>query len=273
MFAKDSVICLLFVFTIAFNSTNAQERLFEFVDCSELEMIQANSVKLSIDATGENGKLIVESGSDVDWPGIEFTPVDELWDAAEFQKLSFKVKNTGEHAFEIGLRIDNPGGEESEQNRMTVMSYVEPGRTQNVTAAMNLTPWRFSKPLNLVGMHAAPGQFEIDPSKICKVIIFVRQPSHEHQFEISELQFHGPMEEIEADGFLPFIDKYGQYIHAEWPGKTQSDLDFTQQKNLEATDLDQHPGPLDFNSFGGSTRLPRLAPSSHFRVEKVTGQW
>jgi len=51
--------------------------------------------------------------------------------------------------------------------------------------------------------------------------------------------------------FLPFVDRYGQFKHRDWPGKTKSDADLAAAKVREAEDLARHPGPSDWDRFGG----------------------
>lgn len=52
-----------------------------------------------------------------------------------------------------------------------------------------------------------------------------------------------PWTAMDADGFFPFIDKYGQFIHKDWPDKIHSDADFAARREKEEKDLAAHPGP------------------------------
>ena len=79
--------------------------------------------------------------------------------------------------------------------------------------------------------------------------------------------------ELPADGFYPFIDRYGQFKYAEWPGKIHSDRDLQKARLAERKDLDAHPGPEDRSRYGGWTAGPRLEATGHFRVEKIDGKW
>ena len=73
--------------------------------------------------------------------------------------------------------------------------------------------------------------------------------------------------------FFPFIDKYGQFKHADWKGKTYSDDDLQRARVEEERDLEKHPGPLDRSKFGGWVDGPRLEATGRFRVEKYDGKW
>ena len=275
MFELNSYfLSFLLLTSIAANGqAQQQEVLFDFTSEKQLNSIDARGVKLSVSSEGGQSRLMLESSSEMDWPGITLKPDGDGWNASKFQNASFEVENRGDHSFEIGLRLDNPGADKDESKRFTVMTQVLPGETKSVTAAMNPTPWKFSKPMELVGMHAAPGQPLLDQSNINQIIIFLRQPSHEHKFSISNVQFHEPLKELDAETFLPFIDQYGQFIHDDWPAKTKSDEDLIAKRESEQADLESHPGPEDFNQYGGEKTGTKLAAQKHFRVEKIDGKW
>ena len=74
-------------------------------------------------------------------------------------------------------------------------------------------------------------------------------------------------------GFFPWIDRYGQFRHRDWPGKTHSDEDLKAARLAEEKDLEAHPRPADFDKWGGWLKGPQLAATGHFRTEKVNGKW
>ena len=74
-------------------------------------------------------------------------------------------------------------------------------------------------------------------------------------------------------GFFPFIDRYGQFMHRDWPGKIRSDADLKRAREEEERDLAAHPGPADRDKWGGWLKGPQLEATGHFRVEKIDGKW
>ena len=42
---------------------------------------------------------------------------------------------------------------------------------------------------------------------------------------------------------FPFIDKYGQYKHEDWPNKIKNDRDLIKQRIAEDEELRNHPAP------------------------------
>lgn len=81
------------------------------------------------------------------------------------------------------------------------------------------------------------------------------------------------MLEASAEEFFPFIDRYGQFKHAEWPGKVDSDEDLQKARKAEEKDLNENPGPSDRSRFGGWAAGPKLEATGRFRVEKYDGKW
>ncbi len=73
--------------------------------------------------------------------------------------------------------------------------------------------------------------------------------------------------------FFPLIDEFGQYRHADWPGKIHCADDLAQQKAAEADELEHHPGPTDWDIYGGWQAGPQLAATGRFRTEKLNGKW
>ena len=249
----------------------ATEILFDFNGDFDVSTVETRGVSVSLVGSSENRKLQLETGHDTDWPGISLNPKNEKWDGTAYQNVSFDITNLRQQAFELGLRIDNPQGDAG--NNFTVMTQVGAGETKTVSGQLYTTPYRFSKPLKLEGMHAAPGQTTIDPANIVEIVIFLRTPDKDHLFTIDNVRFDTPMTAVDPEQFMPFIDEFGQFEHADWPEKVFSVDDLQKQKDLEALDLKNRPGPKEFGRFGGWTKGPQLQQSKFFRTEKVDGKW
>jgi hypothetical protein len=70
----------------------------------------------------------------------------------------------------------------------------------------------------------------------------------------------------------PLIDEFGQYTHAEWPGKAHSQADLKKAWAAEADAL-AHAGNLpDRDKYGGFASTQAKA-TGFFRVEQINGVW
>ena len=77
---------------------------------------------------------------------------------------------------------------------------------------------------------------------------------------------------MSAKEFFPFIDRYGQFKHADWQLKVHSDKDIINADIEEEKDLALH-SPKGWNKWGGWADGPTLKATGHFRVEKYQGKW
>jgi hypothetical protein len=73
--------------------------------------------------------------------------------------------------------------------------------------------------------------------------------------------------------FLPCFDRYGQFKHREWPGKTHSAAEMKLSAEEEESDLAAHPGPDGRDRFGGWAKGPKQEATGRFRTVKVDGKW
>lgn len=73
--------------------------------------------------------------------------------------------------------------------------------------------------------------------------------------------------------FFPFIDRFGQYKHENFPGKISSEIELKDAEKDEIKDFSEHPGPENRDEFGGWANGPVLNSTGHFRTEKYQGKW
>ena len=73
--------------------------------------------------------------------------------------------------------------------------------------------------------------------------------------------------------FFPLVDEFGQYRHADWPGKIHNAAELAAARTAEADDLTRHPGPVGWDMYGGWAAGPQLAATGRFRTEKHDGRW
>src|SRR5476651_875821 len=97
-------------------------------------------------------------------------------------------------------------------------------------------------------MHGVPGGkmslwAGIEEPIVAKELkVFVVAPSAAARIEVANLRPFGSSALPPVEGFFPFIDRYGQYKHRDWPGKTHAEADFAAARQSEDADLAAHPG-------------------------------
>ena len=76
-----------------------------------------------------------------------------------------------------------------------------------------------------------------------------------------------------GDAFFPFVDRFGQYLHAKWQNKIGSAEDLQGFARDEAAAIQASPRCEDWSKFGGWAAGPKLKATGHFRTEKVNCKW
>lgn len=199
--------------------------------------------------------------------------------------FAFKATDINER---LGLALDirNTGGTPAtvyaDLNSDTwVRGYVtvEPGKTGTLYVFARRMKLSAAAVEKFPGMHGIPGgKMSLwagiaEPILAQELKVFVVMPRADTRIEVSNVRPFGSSQLPDGPGFFPFIDRYGQYKHKDWPGKVHADADLAAARQREDVDLAAHPGAPDRDRFGGWATGPQLKATGHFRVEKFEGQW
>jgi len=227
-------------------------------------------VELISNATGE--ALLVRF-KQVDWPNVFFTAPEGAWDWREYRGLAVDITNPGEDPVNVCMRVDNEGADGANHCN-TARALIPAGKTGPLKAEF-LT----DDAGPLWGMRGIPGigplaqGKKIDSSKIVAFQVFLPMPAVPTTLILDNVRLFGRKDAARKEIPLPFVDRFGQYIHDDWPGKVTSEKDLLVQKQAEREDLLKHPGLPDRDRFGGWASGPKLEATGWFRTEKVEGKW
>ena len=215
-------------------------------------------------------------------PGITFRPADGRWDVTGLGYVEAQVKNVGKRTLNVHLVLDNPGADRTKRENCCIGSEtIPPGAQKTLRCPINARPPKGLAAL-LRGMRGTPGGFRgragqgIDPTNVVGMSIYVYHPGADCEYEVTGLGAGDtptfPLPKNLSDLF-PMIDRFGQYIHKDWPDKTHSDKDLLAQREKEAADLAAHPGPKGWNQYGGWLDGPQLEATGRFRVARWHDKW
>jgi hypothetical protein len=207
-------------------------------------------------------------------------PAAGSWDLSAFETLTLQVRNTGEHPARVGLRADGPDVD-GKQQYIQAVEEIAAGQEKLVRLPLQRRMPAAVRD-KLFGMRGYPGQLNpdsgIDVARVIRVQCFVSQPDRNHTLEISDLQASGQYDgaiwlTAGPDRLFPMIDRFGQYMHSTWPGKTVDEDDLRRRIEAEDGELASHPGPAARNQYGGwttgrSSRRPDDSAST-----KRDGKW
>ncbi|HMD60558.1 MAG TPA: hypothetical protein VKG78_03970 [Opitutaceae bacterium] len=156
---------------------------------------------------------------------------------------------------------------------------VPPGRTRTLYVFARRMKLAAADAEEFPGMHGIPGgKMSLwagieEPITASSLKLFMVMPRSEATIQAGNIRPFGSSKAPDAAGFFPFIDRFGQFSRAEWPGKTHSGADLSASIAREDRDLAGHPGPAGLDQFGGWAAGPRLEATGHFRVQKFQGKW
>ncbi len=105
------------------------------------------------------------------YPGISITNGDS-WDLSAFGHVEAKVRNAGEQAIDLAMRVDNPGDWKlSPWN--TEHTGIKPGETRTIRVCFGYS-------------FGQPG-FALDPKRASQVLLFVTSSAAEQSFQLESL--------------------------------------------------------------------------------------
>ena len=113
---------------------------------------------------------------------------------------------------------------------------------------------------------------------ISSIIVFSALQESPAQFDVKRVWAEGeqPDKTLKVDdAFFPFVDAFGQFMHADWPGKVHSLDELKARAKAEEAALAAHPeSPIPgVDRFGGWGAGPQLKATGKFRTEKWNGRW
>ncbi|HTL51144.1 MAG TPA: hypothetical protein VL860_01070, partial [Planctomycetota bacterium] len=287
-----------FFLTAADGAAPLSPPIIDFVKNFDLAKLNSWDVKAAIDKQPDGATwLKIQSGHSKPWPGVTMkapggsgdksgaNPNDaSVWDLAKFDHLAFPVKNLGKHQVTVICRVDNAGADGTKFCNNSSIT-VAPGETKELLVQFQRAG-KGTLNLKLFGMNGYPPQMAaaksgqgIDPAKINQILVFLNNPSEDYEFAIGPIHAGGTFiapavhDNLTEATFFPFIDEFGQFIHADWPGKTHTLDDLKAQAATEAKDWKQHPAPATYDSWGGWKDGPKLDGTGFFRAEKRDGKW
>lgn len=211
-------------------------------------------------------------------------------DWSDYKALKWTVENKSEYPISLWVKVVQEGvgstGRAIKEGVLFHKYMIEPQCVRIITMEMpapaphsevmdEFRLMRNSPYGRATGFHST----EIDYSKVERIIFQDHRAIIGAEWTVSDVELIegekklNEIMEMTRDEFFPFIDKYGQFKYADWPGKVKSDKDLRKARDAEEKDLAAHTGPSNFTKYGGWADGPRFEATGHFRVQKVDGKW
>lgn len=264
----------------ASDASDSNQRLISLDENTDLTQFPTSDAAIGFAKKDGSTAVRLTTGTSQRWPGVTFPAPNERWDLSSSANVFVEVENVGASRATLNCRVDNPGAD-GHLNCVNGSITLDPGRSGTLRVVLRRTS---DDKLGgkLFGMRGYPvvagGPATVDPANITQILLFVSEPTEPHEFVISSIRATGDYTPptawtADADPFFPLIDTFGQYKHKDWPGKVRSLADLQKRRRAEAKDLAAHPGPSNWNKYGGWATGPQLTATGFFRTQKHNGKW
>lgn len=273
------ILSILFLSTLlAASASAAVQVLFDFTQPGATNNMAAHDV--AVTCRPDSGGLWVTTRHHEPWPGITLPAPGGIWNLAQASAVAVELTNAADREVTVYCRVDNAGAD-GVKHCLTESLRMLPGHggTLRVFLRRDDGDTRGGKLFGMRGYPPGPNPSgDFDPARVTQLIVFVNRPTRDHTFAIRQIRAVGGRAEttgpiLDDAHFFPFIDSLGQYRHRDWPGKTTSPAELAVARAAEAEALARHPGPTNWDKYGGAQDGPQLAATGFFRTQKVGSKW
>jgi hypothetical protein len=205
-----------------------------------------------------------------DWPNVFFKAPEGIWDWQDYAGVAVSLYNPESQSVAVTMRVDNAGADGV--NHCNNAGTTVPAHGRCVLSMQFNT----GKDQALWGMRGIPNGAPVgtgdilDTEKITAFQVYLPRPQEE-SILIFERAWLIPKQALEVS--FPFIDAFGQYRHADWPGKLKHEAELVQRHQMETKLIQAHPRLKDRDKWGGWAQGPRRKATGWFRTEKIDGKW
>ncbi|MBK3517094.1 hypothetical protein [Carboxylicivirga marina] len=276
---------LAFMFLLGVMAINAQAQSEELINVKTITNKAFKVTNLDAHNSVDGIKCSIkanEKGS------IVFHPEEQYWDLTQWVFLSLKLENLTDQSlrFEPVILYDNPRrGDKFWPVNNKHIGFLKPNEILDYNCVMirdKINTPDYPQSSDFPQMKGMPdgvilNYAGIDARHIKGLKLTFPIQDFDREVTIKRLYKNRPalpeLYKNNKSAFFPFINKYGQYKHANWPGKITDDSQFTAAMKKEQQDLKEHPGSEEWNRFGGFVNGPKFDATGHFRTQKVNGLW
>ena len=191
--------------------------LVDFAKRFELAKVERQDATLSLEA----GVLRMETTGKDGAPQVVLTAPEGRWNLTRYHEVALDVRNLGPEPVTVGCRAEDPSADGTRGCSTATVTLVPGERSVvRVTLTQALPP---ELRMKLFGMRALPLGISaaIDSSQVTRLVLFVAATRPGRAGWSSAVRVPGssaePTQPVDEDVLLPMIDRFGQFIHKEWP--------------------------------------------------------
>ncbi|WP_428938238.1 beta-galactosidase [Fontivita pretiosa] len=248
--------------------------LVRFDSRNVLEQIQAQAARVDLSQSGQTTALRMSAvGSGV--ARITIPAAGGAWDLSDREAIVLSIRNVSPRRLLVQARAENPTAEYRQDACQSLIG-LDADERGELRVRLVRRPedpgYDYFKPFFMYTRGIAVREGTVDPAQIARLVISFESASGDDVIEIHSIRADGQGVPAPVP-FFPFVDQFGQYKHADWPGKIYGPEQFEYWKKLEAAELERAANPGDWNEFGGYQAGPQLPASGFFYPTKYQGKW
>jgi hypothetical protein len=206
---------------------------------------------------------------------LTVTPENGVWNLSRYDSLYLQLRNPGQKPLTVWARAENPEAKGVTDNVRTAL-VLAPGQTATMRLRLMRRPenpgYAPFKPFLMYFKDVNVRDNTVDAANIARVVVWLDGATNEQRLELQSIRAQGAGVATPVP-FLPFVDKYGQYKHTDWPDRIYSDTDFAERIVKDEAEMKAYPGPADWNKWGGWKDGPKQKATGFFYPAKVDGKW
>lgn len=221
----------------------------------------------------DKGSILLRMDDPSGNASLTIRPREGTWDFSRATVLAVDVENLAADS-QLRLNMFAATGHWQQKNLRETNAGIglNPGEKRTLRLLLPHA-WKYAAP------EGVPGVRTLDTTQISSISFQLQWPFERPRpgmvnCRLSNLRLEGPVEPTQPiESFMPFIDVYGQFIHADWPEKVRSAADLRRNYEREKAQLAATKRPAAWNKYGGWAHGPKLKATGSFRTEKVDGKW
>ena len=262
-------------------AVSAAEPLFDIARSRPEHYQPLGTGKTAYEIRGDKLLVTIPPAVDTLWPGIIVKPQSgRYFDFSGGSVVAVDVRNLSNRPARLQVEAVTLGSQPGREFDYQVPGGIalNPGETATLRLPY-LRAGNFGAGWAPAGLMATFDGFDerlhhLDVTKVEQLRFFIHNNEFEQKFELSGFRLEEPSAPLpaalaSAAAFYPCIDRFGQYKHADWPGKLKNESDLQKGAAEEAAELDAQPKISGRTVYGGWADGPTLRATGHFSSGQI----
>lgn len=197
--------------------------LFDASKATNVSLSATNGATFKLDG----GLLKISTVGNNEYPSVR---IEGEWNISDFNQIEIELVNFSQSSLPVMVRLENANADpDNERGILLDRVSIAGGAAKSLTFPIPPKPPYPDVKEKLFGMRYTPYKLsglveDLDKNKVKAITVYLRKPKNDWEWAVKSVSAtKGEPEKLvswmnlPAEKFFPFIDKYGQFIHKDWP--------------------------------------------------------